>query len=151
MQILGYFPLSFSLINTCFVRKLALLPSSGVTEISFIQWTQLIRLYNFIWWWKQSQLPKCCVCFKLICQGKCPRICITLMPSNVFVVVYASILAYACSSLGKMFLFKGTGSLSLMHPFMMKCTINFRTELIVPLHLKWNVETQLITFPACYM
>jgi hypothetical protein len=27
-------------------------------DISFIQWTQQFSFYAFIWWWKQSQLPK---------------------------------------------------------------------------------------------
>jgi hypothetical protein len=42
-------------------RNLSLPHQDFVTEISFIQWTQLIRL--FAWWRGQSQLPKRCVDF----------------------------------------------------------------------------------------
>jgi hypothetical protein len=50
----------------------------------------LIMLYSFTWWQKQSQLPKLCevlnLQFYLLTEGKCPTTCISLMthlPQNI--------------------------------------------------------------------
>lgn len=43
------------------------------SRISFIQWTQLIRLYSFTWWRKQKQFQKRCMCFELKDEGNVSR------------------------------------------------------------------------------
>jgi hypothetical protein len=52
--------------------------------VSIFQWAQLIRLYSFTWWWKQSQLLKHCGFFKFKDDGKCPLIRISLLDTICF-------------------------------------------------------------------